>query len=257
MLSSVSSECLKFLLILPPPTIGIFVMFDKLCAHILMDICGSRGGEPRSGSGFDYVKGLLSTQALCDRLNQWWGCNSVGLLTSQNWHRNKRLGFGYHSYTQTLLRSPAASWGPCRCMRRGPYSLVIVSICDSVFHGCYQMLKSYTRSGKQVFSNLRATRMTRVSMLEGAGVRSIQVSTLQLRFQSQPLAAKILLNLAALLNVYAYPASPFKNTNICSYHINRLLHCYSLNRILCGQNNRTWRTLGNMWISMCSQEHGN
>lgn len=190
-----------------------------------------QGGEPRSGSGFDYVKGLLSTQALCDRLNQWWGCNSVGLLTSQNWHWNKRLGFGYHSYTQTLLRSPAASWGSCRCTRRGAYSLMIVSICDSVIHGCFQRLKSYTKSRKQVFPTFVQLKRLAYQCWRRAGVRSVQVSTLKLGFQSQPVAARTLLNLAALLNIYAYPASPFTNTNICSYLINRLLFCYSLNSI--------------------------
>lgn len=60
---------------------------------ILLYVRGLRGPKEWLRLGFDYIKGLFSTQAPCDRLSQWWGCRSPGLLISWNWHRNSRLGF--------------------------------------------------------------------------------------------------------------------------------------------------------------------
>lgn len=60
-----------------------------------LGICaeGARWAKEWLWRGFDYIKGLFSTRAPCDRLSQWRVRSSPGLLTSQNWHRNKRMGF--------------------------------------------------------------------------------------------------------------------------------------------------------------------
>lgn len=75
---------------------------------------------------FNYIKGLFSTQTPCDRLSQWWGRSSPGLLTSRNWHRNRQLGF--NTYTLTPAQNPLTPFSQLRpgYVQRKEFSFICV-----------------------------------------------------------------------------------------------------------------------------------